>query len=190
MACGICGQEGHNRRTCGGGARPKSSQSSSVRRPIPDSRSSVGRHCSNCGLEGHNIRTCEYLTRAREEPPRGTSRRQEGPTTLCGVQRCVEVSARDMKLIRETNSVGLRLLRAEVGNREMSTRSTWNALKTRGFGLGFSKRIDAEMDHMHAQARGGNNRLSNYCVMPGAINGSLGALPRSDQRVLSQCGCA
>ncbi|CAG7723151.1 unnamed protein product [Allacma fusca] len=75
MPCSMCGQSGHNRRTCSAGDRSAGSNLSFTSSFLQDSRapSSSSRTasilmkeshttrvscCSNCGKPGHNIRTC------------------------------------------------------------------------------------------------------------------------------------
>lgn len=133
MACGVCGQEGHNRRTCSATGRAQTA------RPTP--RTSGQRHCSNCGSPNHDIRTCSSAQACTQRTARPSSsagvrhcgncggtghdirncvsstreltRRSAfgGVTRVCGIDRCVDVSARDMALLRRTNE-GVGKLRA------------------------------------------------------------------------------
>lgn len=55
--CGICGEPGHNARTC------------SKKKAKTEEPKGSGRACGNCGEYGHNRRTCPQLQKVEEPEP-------------------------------------------------------------------------------------------------------------------------
>jgi len=82
--CGICGQNGHNARTC-------SDKKEKGNKPPVKIKKATGRTCGACGEKGHNRRTCPETTKEEEEEEQVvvTSDLNQPPKKEKKVSRCL-----------------------------------------------------------------------------------------------------